>query len=205
MRGWTAAAVALGVSAWSGAAHALLVDFRSAEFAAADLQTSFSASADGVELVFTPMPTPSARLYWDATDGFGVRYAYETDEIEGRETLLIQFSEQVWLQEVQLTDLFYESGYLERGAYELDASGALVGFAADPSQGAGTNGVRSLAVGAYAHSIAFSAPGRLNGENHEFSVSGLRFEARRPVPEPAAVALFGAGLAAVALALRRAA
>ena len=203
MRAWLAGILVLGVTAWSGAAHALLVDFRTSAFASADQQASFSTSAGGVDLTFTPLPTPNARLYWDSTDGFGVRYAYEADEIEGAETLLIQFSSQVWLQEIQLTDLFNESGYLEIGYYELDGSGAPVQFIADPAQGPGTNGVRSLEVGSFVTSIAFTAPGRTNGQNHEFSVSGLRFEARQPVPEPASTALFGAGIAAVAFALRR--
>jgi hypothetical protein len=190
--------------AWNGSAHAVSVDFRTAPFSDADQQTSFSTSAGGVGLTFTPLPTPDARLYWDSTDGFGVRYAYETDEIEGAEILLLEFSTEVWLQDVQLTDLFNESGYLEVGYYELDGSGTLVQFSADASQGSATNGVRSLAIGSWVSSIAFTAPGRFDGQNHEYSVSGVRFDTRRPVPEPASVAVFGAGLAVVAFATRRA-
>lgn len=207
MRVWSIGVALFGLTAtaWSGSAHAVSVDFRTAQFAAADQQTSFSTSAGGVGLTITPLPSPDARLYWDSTDGLGVRYAYETDEIEGAETLLVEFSSAVWLQDVQLTDLFNESGYLEVGYYELNDSGALVGFSADPSQGSATNGVRSLSIGSFVTSIAFTAPGRIGGQSHEYSVSGLRFEGTQPVPEPASAVLFGAGLAVVACAFRRSA
>lgn len=207
MRAWVFGVLVFGVTtiAWNGSAHAVSVDFRTAQFAAADGQTSFSTSAGGVGMTFTPLPSPGARLYWDSSDGFGVRYAYETDEIEGVELLLVEFSTEVWLQDVQLTDLFSESGYLEVGYYELNDSGTLVQFAADPSQGSATNGVRTLSIGSWVSSIAFTAPGRFDGQNHEYSVSGMQFQTRQPVPEPAGVAAFGAGLAVVAFALRRAA
>jgi hypothetical protein len=192
------------LSAWASPADAVLIDLRSPAYAPADGANSFSSTVDGVTLTFLPLPTPEARLYWDSTDGFGVRYDYEVDEIEGRETLSVLFSEAVYLEEIRVTDLFYENGYLERGSYELDDSGSLVQFTALASQGPGTNGERTLLVGAWTSSIDFRAAGRVFGQNHEFSVAGLRIRDRvEPTPEPASVLLFAVGGAVAASAVRR--
>ncbi len=189
--------------AYAAPAGAALVDFRSDAFAGADGDPSFSTVVDGTTLTFLPLPTPDSRLYWDDTDGFGVRYDYETDEIEGRETLRITFSEEVYLEQIWITDLFYENGYLERGIYELDDNGSPVEFVALASQGSGSNGERVLDVGAALSSIDFRAAGRIAGQDHEFSVAALRIRDRvTPTPEPAAMVLFALGGVLVAGALR---
>jgi hypothetical protein len=197
-------AVALAALAWAPPAGAVTIDFRSDAFAGADGAASFASEADGISLTYLPLPTPDARLYWDGTDGFGVRYAYETDEIEGAESFRIDFSEAVYLETVWVTDLFDENGYLERGSYELDG-GSPVEFTALSGQGSGTNGERTLAIGAWTSSIAFRAPGRLDGQGHEFSVAGIRIRDRvQPMPEPAAMVLFAVGGLLAGGALRRA-
>jgi len=143
---------------------------------------------DGVTVTVTPEPDGSV-LYWDATDGFGVRGpGYEADEVEGSELLVISFSQPVEVTEVALTDLFREyswaaGGYLETGSIEL-SDGTVIPITADPSQTSSpsTNGELTVAVNAVTRSITFSAPGRVDGENHEFSVAGVSFE-KVAVPE----------------------
>jgi hypothetical protein len=187
--------------AWASPAAAVLVDFRSSSFASADGASSYTSDLNGVTVTYIPLPDPEARLYWDETDGFGVRYDYETDEIEGHETLRIEFSEKVYLEKIHLTDLFYESGYLEAGCYELNDSGDVVDFVALESQGPDSNGERVLEVGVWTRSIDFRGIGQLSGQNHEFSVAGL--DIRNPTPEPASLLVFAVGGTLVGAAIRR--
>jgi hypothetical protein len=195
-----AIAAGLGLLPVTGAAGT--IDFRSATFSGADNAATFSASAGGVTTTLTPDPR-EAKLYWDSTDGIGVRWSYETDEIEAIEKLTVSFSTPIRVQEIMLTDLFYEDGYLETGWYELDG-GAANWFSADLSQIPGsTNGVKLLSLDQTVSSIRFGAPGRFDGENHEFSVARIRFGAAAPIPEPASGALLGLGGMLVGLAVRR--
>jgi hypothetical protein len=182
-------------------ANAATIDFRSSAFSGADTAPSFSATAGGVTTTLTPEPG-GARLYWDSTDGIGVRWNYETDEIEGTERLAIQFSTPIRVTQIMLTDLFNEHGYLERGWYQLDG-GAQTWFSADPGQLLDlTNGVKLLATDQTVSSIRFGAPGRTEGQHHEFSVARLTYSAAA-VPEPASSLLTGVGGLIVGWALRR--
>jgi hypothetical protein len=190
---WLSSLIAL-VAAHALPARALTVDLRDAAFAGADNQSSFTAVVDGLAVTTTALPHPDATLYWDGVDGFGVRYGYEADEIEECEVLRITFSEQVYIEAIHLTNLFYEDGYIEWGAYEVDQTGASYGFAALPSQGGGTNGERTVDVGLFARTIEFRAPGRWQDQGHEFSVAGIRYEKIvNPLPEPASIGLFAVG------------
>jgi len=96
----------------AGTAAAATVDFRDAAIfggpGGANYKTTFSAPIDGYTVTLTARPTTGARLWWDSTDGMGIRYSYESDEIEGRERLKIGFSTPVSLSSVLLTDLFNE-------------------------------------------------------------------------------------------------
>jgi hypothetical protein len=197
--GW---AIAAAIGLVPVASHAGTIDFRSASFAGADYAASFTASVGGVTTTLTPDPT-GARLYWDSTDGIGVRWSYETDEIEGVEQLSVAFSSPIQITQIMLTDLFYEDGYLERGWYQLDG-GAANWFEADPSQLPGlTNGVKLLDLNETVSSLQFGAPGKVNGRNHEFSVARIRFANAAPVPEPASGLLVAVGGLIVGRALRR--
>jgi len=202
--------IALMAGLWMtpSAAGAALIDFRNETYtcpgpcADPDGESSAQLVVDGVTWTFTPQPQPDATLYWDSTDGFGVRYDYETDEIEGRESLLISFSAPVYIGDVYLTDLFDENGYQEQGWYELDSSGVQP-FLADAGRfpSPASNGEKVLSINSTVSSITFSAPGRINGQNHEFSVAGL--DTTRPIPEPDALLLFPVGAAIVGFAIRR--
>jgi hypothetical protein len=197
-------AFGIGVAAAIGlaplASSAGTIDFRSAAFAGADQATSFTTSVDGVGVTLTPEPE-RARLYWDSTDGIGVRWDYETDEIEGVERLVVSFSTPIHVSEVVLTDLFLENEYLETGWYQIDG-GDVVGFEAEADQLLGkTNGVKLLQINELVSAIRFGAPGRVGAENHEFSVAQMRFSA--PVPEPSSGLLFGVGAWVLGWSLRR--
>jgi hypothetical protein len=184
----------------AGAAGAATIDFRNAGFSGANYQPSFTAG--GVTLTALPL---GASLYWDSIDGMGVRYSYETDEIEGRERLSVTFSAPMYLSSVLLTDLFYENGYRETGSYQLNGTGSWISFQADLSQTPGSsNGELMLQLdpSSTITSIAFRAPGYLPtlNQRHEFSVAAMEASA---VPIPAAVWLLGSGVIGLVALKRR--
>jgi MYXO-CTERM domain-containing protein len=174
----------------SSGASANFIDFRTSAFSTSDLKTSFQyTDTDGTKLNIVPGPTGLSALSWNGTDGFGVRslVGYDTGEIEGSESLTVNFSKNVYVNSFLATDLFNESGYLEVGYYSLNG-GSAVKFMADASQIPGTtNGVKTVGVNGYANNITFTAPGLLwNGfqlQNHEFSVAGITIGSGSSVPE----------------------
>jgi hypothetical protein len=183
----------------AGTASASTYDFRDAStYGGAMNQPSFTAGV----ITLTASPT-GARLWWDSTDGLGVRCLFESDEIQGIERLKIGFATPVHLSSVLVTDLFNEDGYLERGYYQLNGSGSWIEFTALPSQTSGTNGELTVPIdpSILVNSITFKAPGLVLFplQSHEFSVAAIE---TTPVPIPAAFWLLGSGLVGLA-ALRR--
>ena len=179
------------------------IDFRTAGFAGALNQPSFTYVNPGdgleVELVANPI-AGSTRLWWDAMDGIGIQspYGYEQDEIEAAEMLLVSFSDSIILNQIHITDLFSQYGYMEIGRIQVDTNTPII------VQGVelfgSSNGELWVDVGLEANFIQFSAPGYAFGnENHEFSVAGIDYS---PVPIPSAILLFGPCIAGLA-ALRR--
>lgn len=208
---WAAAVVVAGFALAPTDARALLIDFRAAPFGVAAYgQTSYTAAVTGVGDVTLSAAPAGATLYWDSSDGFGVMYSYEQDEIEGPERLTLTFADPVRVTTLYLTDLFHEDGYLETGSYSVNG-GAYVGFSADGSAVPGsTNGEKTVTVagGPLVSYITFKAPGLthcLYGstgcQDHEYSVAGADVSAR--VPEAGSAVLLGMALPGLVLWRRR--
>lgn len=133
-------------------------------------------------------------LWWDDQDGFGVQYAYEQDEIEGPEYLLMRFVNGPFvLNRFGVADLFNE-GYLETGRYLTSNSSDWISFQALPDQfpSPASNGERWVSVNETVEWVRFWAPGLLqNGQNHEYALQKIEVSA---VPLPPAVLLLGTGI-----------
>jgi hypothetical protein len=152
----------------------------------------------------------TSNLFWGADSGFGVDTDtwynsfpnYEDDEVEGTESLTINFGQAVDLASMNLTNLFNESScswcgsYLEQGSYSVDG-GAAISFFADPTQVLGSDGAKSVAINQTATTIVLTAPGISYKGGSEFSLGGFVISAAvAAVPELSAAG-FGSALALV--------
>ena len=168
--------------------------------------TRFDA-ATGMNVTITANPSNAGGLYWDSTDGFGIRGG-ENDEIDKRETLTVTFASSVNLAGVWFTDLFMASDGVngETARVKLFLGGSQVGsaynFNANEPAPNVNNGERygSFGSGVTVDKIVFSA---MQECNDEYSVAGLVTNDGR-VPEPGTILLLGAGLVALGTLRRRA-
>jgi len=181
--------------------YATVIDFTSSDFSSAGGQSSFYYSSAGLTIEALPS---GAVLYHDTTDGLGVIYGYEDDEVEGDESLHLHFDDAQFLNGILITDLFYEPSndgnysFQEEGQYSFDQI-QWVDFKADISQtpSPATNGELALLFpsSTIITDIWFQAPGWQNLEDHEFSIAKIDVT---PTPEPATILLLASGLAGLA-------
>jgi hypothetical protein len=195
------------------------IDFRSGgAFIPGSGVDTHTVSSHGIDITLDAMRddgtgyVSAGSLYWDSTDGYGVKgVSYEYDEIENPEVLRMSFSTTVIVERILITDLFIEGSpsYVETGSYSVDGGASWHAILADGLHANGEVELDMLDV--WADEILFTAPGRLGGESHEFSVGGIDLSVpgggggSNPIPEPSAALLFAVGGLAIGRRLGRAA
>ncbi len=176
----TSIAAGLCSLALSGAAQAVVIDFRDPAFEPAAGLDHHSVLYGGYTFTLDTLDVATlshdGSLYWDAVDGFGVIGAgWERDEVESPEVLSLAFGESLFLDKLILSDLFIEEGgtRTERGFYSLDGGAVWTAFDAD---GASLNGEMTLAVGQATSRVLFTSAGRdwsVPRNGHEYSLAGV--------------------------------
>jgi hypothetical protein len=193
----------------AGTAAASTYDFRdAATFGAALNQPSFTASVDGNKITITAVPD-KALLWWDSTDGIGVQYSSEGGAVVSTGQLNIGFAVPAHIMGMLLTNLFDDgSGYLVRGAYQLNGDGNWIKFSALPGQTpSNSNGELKLMLdpSVAVSSILFMAPGQLSlvGSADVLGVAMIVTDPPTSVPIPGALYLLGSGMLGLVAVRRR--
>jgi hypothetical protein len=169
---------------------------------------SYSANQNGVDVSLSAAPS-EAELRWYSGDGIGIAYNYENHEIEKAERLQILFGGATQLSAIYVSDLFYEDGYYETGSYRIHNGTWQAWESFDATlPGTGDSGEHVIVfdTAITVTGLRFKAPGKINGQDHEFSLLGLDAapapiaspSSAPAVPEPSSFALSCVGVLAMA-------
>lgn len=200
-------------------AHAATVDFKSATFAPAAGQSTFTTTVNGFNITLKALSLPGTTLYnkafyYDPVDGLGITHSYpsgdEADEIDNPEVFKIAFNSPtpVLVNSVSITDLFIETRngntYAETGLWSTDINLPLAQWNSfSQTNPAAPNGEFLLAINQSVSQLYFtSLTANRKYQDHDFSLAGLNLQT--VVPEPSTYLLLGTFLvAAYAVHLRR--
>lgn len=188
------------------------VDFRDALFSAANRQSSFSATIDGISFTVSAFRDSAnggqeaAELWWDEIDGLGV-WGIEDDEIDAGQYIVIDFAQTIGLSHLFFADLFDNETwngltYSETVRFFTDFGLDLTLTAADLA-GSGGDAANGEAVAALdkiqpVNRLTITVPKGLAGRQN-FAVLGFTDPplAATAIPVPAATLFLVPGLMAL--------
>lgn len=209
-----AVALLAGATLFSAAAQAApiapQVDFRDALFAAANKQSSFSTSVDGIGFTVSAFQDAAgggleaAELWWDEIDGLGV-WGNEDDEIGEGQYIVIDFDVTIGLSHLFFADLFDNETwngvtYSESARFFTDFGLDLTLTAADLA-GSWGNAGNGEAVAAFdkiepVNRLTITVPKGLIGRQN-FAVLGFTDPPLTAIPAPAAALFLLPGMIAL--------
>jgi hypothetical protein len=193
---------------------ALYIDFASSDFSGANGNSSFNTTVNGIGVsLWSQHPSwpgwgsASDAITWNpgpigGVDGLGVSCDDEisnSGEKIDSEYIAIGFDQKLYVDHVDISDLFYENGYFERGSYWIIYSASSwsnqLFFQQNDSSKTpypSSNGEFVLNVGDEV--VGFRFAGIDHSPQHDYSIRGIQASA---IPIPTSMLLIGVGLVGI--------